>query len=279
MLAAMLVAQITDTHIVEAGELLYDQVDTASMLAAAVAHLNAMDPRPDVVLATGDLVNDGRPAQYEELARLLADLVPPVIAIAGNHDDRANLRAALPQASALDGPEVAAEEPMDGVIDRWPLRLVAVDTTVPGQHGGRVHPDQMDWLDTTLAAEPDRPTLIFQHHPPFDSGIGWMEQYGLVDRDLEAEVVGRHRQVVGVVCGHLHRLITAPFGGTVASTWPSTGAQLALALDNDIEGFQGYCDEPPAVALHRWTEAGGLVSHVSYIDGPPAWLPPWATTG
>ncbi|MEL7155600.1 MAG: phosphodiesterase [Actinomycetota bacterium] len=269
----MLVAQITDTHIVEAGDRLHDRVDASGMLAAAVDHVNAMDPLPDLVVASGDLVNDGRPAQYEELARLLAPLQPPLLPIAGNHDDRAALRAALPQAPVDPGGDPAA--PMDAVIDDWPLRLVTLDTTVPGLHGGRIRPAQMQWLDRVLTEGADRPTLIVQHHPPFETGIAWMDGYGLADHGLEAEVVGRHPQVVGVVCGHLHRMITAPFGGTVASTWPSTGPQVALALDGTANG---YCDEPPTVALHQWSPEAGLVSHLSYVGGPTAWLPPWATT-
>lgn len=274
---SVLVAQITDTHIVEAGERLHGRVDASAMLTAAVSHLNAMDPRPDVVLATGDLVNDGTPAQYDELARILGGLTAPVYVIPGNHDDRANLRAALPAASAFDqlGPGGSTGS-MDGVVDGWPLRLIGLDTTIPGEHGGRIMAAQMTWLDHVLDAEPDRPTLIFQHHPPFTTGIGWMDEVGLTDRHLEADVIGRHANVVGIVCGHVHRVIMAPFAGTMASTWPSTGPQVALALDGTPNG---YCDEPATVALHRWTPDDGLVSHVDYVGGPEAWLPPWAQTG
>lgn len=262
----MLLAQITDTHIVEPDRLLYGRVDTAAMLAAAVTHVNQLSPLPDVVLATGDLTNNGRPGQYLQLKSILADLVPPVLVIPGNHDDRAGLRVTFD----LPGETEAA---VNLVQDEWPLRLIGLDTSIPGEHGGRVVPDQMAWLDAALAEQPDRPTLIFQHHPPFLTGIEWMDDFGLDRSDLEAEVVSRHRQVVGVVCGHVHRVIVAPFANTVASTWPSTGAQVALALDG---AEYGYCSEPPAVALHRWTEDAGLVSHVSFVDGPGRWLPPWA---
>lgn len=103
-----------------------------------------------------------------------------------------------------------------------------------------------------------------------------MDDYGLADRDVEAAVVARHPQVVGVVCGHVHRAIATAFAGTVASTWPSTGPQVALALDGRANR---YTDEPPAVALHRWTPESGLVSHLSYVGAADEWLPPWATCG
>ncbi len=282
----MLLAQITDTHVVEGGRRHYDRVDTSAMLAAAIAHVNGLVPQPDLVVLTGDLVNDGRPEQYEELVRLLAGVRAPMAAIPGNHDDRANLRAALPAATAFDheppspdgadgrdGRAGADDRPIDGVIESYPVRLIGLDTTIPGEHGGRFRAEQAAWLDEVLSAQPDRPTLIFQHHPPFATAIGWMDDVGLADRELEAAVVVRHPQVVGVICGHIHRAITTAFAGTVASTWPSTGPQVALALDGSANR---YCDEPPAVALHHWSPEGGLVSHVSYVDAGDHWLPPWA---
>ncbi|MEK7996515.1 MAG: metallophosphoesterase, partial [Planctomycetota bacterium] len=84
----MLIAQITDMHLKGEGELLFGRVDTTGFLERAVAHVNALDPRPDIVLATGDLVNDGGPEQYANLRRVLAPLDMPVFMIPGNHDAR-----------------------------------------------------------------------------------------------------------------------------------------------------------------------------------------------
>ena len=100
-----------------------------------------------------------------------------------------------------------------------------------------------------------------------------MDLVGLAHAEREADVVARHPQVQGIVCGHVHRAVQTAFGGTVASTWPSTGAQVALALDDK---HFGYADEPGAVALHYWTPEGGLRSHLSYVNGPTPWVPPWA---
>ncbi|MFV2040201.1 MAG: phosphodiesterase [Acidimicrobiales bacterium] len=268
----MLIAQITDFHIVEAGSLMNDRVDTAGMLRAAVAHINAMTPRPDVVIATGDLVNNGRPAQYTHLREILGDLDSPLLAIPGNHDDRTLLRETLPDSVPAGG----SDDRVDYLDDSWELRLVGLDTTIPGANPGHVVADQMEWLEHVLAEAPDRPTLIYQHHPPFLTGIAWMDDVALAGRELEAEVVARHPQVEGVVCGHIHRVVQTRFANTVASTWPSTGAQVALALDGTRFG---YTDEPGVVALHQWTPSDGLVSHLSYVDGPPVWIPSWAADG
>ena len=267
--AGVLIAQITDCHIVEPGEKLADRVDTATMLVDAVDHILSMDPRPDVVVATGDLVNDGRPAQYERLAAVLEPLPMPVYPIPGNHDDRTGLRVLFGEVLPPGG----SDDPVDYAVDEHPVRLVGIDTTIPGKHWGRLETGQLEWLDAELARHPDRPTLIFQHHPPFATGIEWMDRTRVGNGSDQAAVVSGHHNVEMVTCGHLHRVIQARFGGTVAACWPSTGAQLALSLDGTP--FL-YADEPPVVALHRWDEKTGLASHVSYVGGPEPWLPAWA---
>ena len=100
-----------------------------------------------------------------------------------------------------------------------------------------------------------------------------MDNVGLEGSELEAEVVSRHPQVQAIVCGHVHRVVQASVGGVRATTWPSTGAQVALALDGTPFG---YVDEPGALALHQWSPEHGLVSHVSLVGGPPPWIPAWA---
>lgn len=268
--SSALIAQITDCHVVPRGQLLAGRVDTAATLERALAHLRSMTPRPDLVVATGDLVNDGLPAEYDHLVDLLAGLDDiPLLVLPGNHDDRDELRRRFP---GLPGPD-EHDGRLDRVIDDHAVRIVALDTTEPGEHGGRIRPDQAGWLDAVLAAAPDRPTLVAQHHPPFVTGIGWMDDVGLSGAELQAEVIGRHPQVVGVVAGHVHRLVMAPFGGTVASCWPSTGAQVALRLDGTR--YQ-YVDEAACVAIHRWSAATGLASHLQPIGEATTWLPDWA---
>ena len=121
----MLIAQISDMHVTAEGTLLYDRIDTAGYLERAVAHVLDLDPRPDVVIATGDLVDGGKPEEYARLRRLLAPLPMPVYLIPGNHDARDPLRAAFPDHAYL---------PKDGflqyTIEDHPLRLIALDTLV-----------------------------------------------------------------------------------------------------------------------------------------------------
>jgi 3',5'-cyclic AMP phosphodiesterase CpdA len=138
----------------------------------------------------------------------------------------------------------------------------------------------MAWLDQQLTRSPERPTVIVQHHPPFPSGIPWMDDScGFAGAEREAAVLQRHHHVEAVVCGHYHRAIHRRFGGTVASSWPSTAVQLALLLDDDQPH---YSDEPAAIALHAYTD-GAMNSHlVPIVDGErwvPSWSRPSPTTG
>lgn len=263
----MLIAQITDCHVVAADHVFSGRVDTGAGLRAAVVQLNAMVPRPDVVLATGDLVNDGTADEYAHLASILDELDISLHVVPGNHDDRRNLRATI-----ADLPAGGPDDRIDYVVEHHPLRLIGLDTTVPGDHGGESHTDQMAWLDRQLAAQPDRPTLIFQHHPPFATGIAWMDDVGLRHADRQAEVLARHPHVVAVICGHVHRPISTVIGSAAVSISPSTGAQVSLELDGTPHV---YCDDTPAMALHQW-DGTRLRTHVVQIGDHERWLPDWA---
>jgi 3',5'-cyclic AMP phosphodiesterase CpdA len=259
-----LIAQISDMHIKPEGALAYGRVDTAAFLARAVDHILHLDPRPDVVLGTGDLVDGGTPAEYARLRHLLSPLPMPVYLIPGNHDDRDALREAF-----ADHPHMPRDGFIQYVVDDGPLRLIAVDTLLPGQPGGRVDAERLGWLNARLEDAPARPTVIFMHHPPFRTGIEYMDSIGLEGGDVMAAIVRRHPQVERVVCGHLHRSIQARWAGTLAMTAPATAHQVGLDLRHDV-GL-AITMEPPAYALHLWRPEAGLVSHVANVGDFPGY--------
>ncbi|MBL8525407.1 MAG: phosphodiesterase [Betaproteobacteria bacterium] len=262
----MLLCQISDLHIKTRGELSYRVVDTADFLRRCVEHIVALKQQPDALIVTGDLVDSGRADEYQFLRELLAPLKMPMYLIPGNHDERGALRAAFPEHSWMTG-----RDRIDYVIDAHELRIVALDTVIPGKSGGEVLPESMAWLDEVLAAEPDRPTVVLMHHPPFTSGIVYMDRMGLASSPLMAEVIARHPQVERVLCGHLHRSIQTRFAGTLASTCPSTAHQINLDLSADAPGK--FVMEPPGYQLHLWSPASGLISHtvtIGEFDGPYA---------
>ena len=91
----MIIAQITDLHVVAKGRLFYDTIPTNAQLVEAVAHINSLDPRPDVVIASGDLTEHGLAEEYDFLREILADLIPPVFVVPGNHDRREGMLTAF----------------------------------------------------------------------------------------------------------------------------------------------------------------------------------------
>ena len=260
----MLIAQITDTHIKLPGRLAYKKVDTAAMLRRCVAELQALKPQPDLILFTGDLVDLGRPEEYAHLKEILAPLPQRIIAIPGNHDSRDSMRAAFAPEGYL---------PPDGFLqfaidDDYPLRIVGLDTLVPGEGGGELCGERLGWLDRTLAQRPDAPTLVMMHHPPFVTGIGHMDKIGLKGREGFAEIMARHPQVQLILCGHLHRVIRADVGGRPALTCPSPAHQVALDIDENAPSR--FRMEPPGFMLHWWN-GGQLITHTAVIgdyEGP-----------
>ena len=258
----MIVIQLSDPHILAPGELLYGRFDTAEFLARSVAEINRLDPLPDVAVITGDLVDHGEPAEYEHLRALLSPLAMPVFVIPGNHDAREPLRAAF----AADG-YLPAEGFLQFTIEDYPVRLVALDTLIPGEAGGLLCSERLAWLDYALASAPARPVLLMMHHPPFPTGIERMDRAGLQNSEALAAVVARHPQVERILCGHLHRAIDRRFAGTVAGTAPSTAAQLRLSLTPDAP--LRFMFEPPGYQLHLWCEDSGLVTHTAVFGEWP----------
>jgi len=255
----MLIAQITDFHIKARGKRAYRVVDTAQCLADAVAALKALEPAPDIVVATGDLTDFGRPEEYALLRELLAPLAQPAYLIPGNHDERDALRRAFCGDAYFPG-----EGFLHYTVEDRAVRLVALDTVIPGEGGGRLCFDRLAWLDATLAAAPERPTVIIMHHPPFATGIAHMDAIGLEGADAFGQIVAQHRQVERILCGHLHRSIQARIGGhATASTAPSTAHQ--VALDLSPRGTAAFMMEPPGYQLHLWRPEVGLVTHTGVI--------------
>ena len=259
----MILGQITDLHLKANRKLAYGVVDTAGYLERCVAQLNTLKQVPDALLITGDLVDFGTMEEYGLLRELLAPLAMPFYLLPGNHDERQALRAAFPEHAYLRqwAPFIQY------TIEDWPLRIVALDTLVPGKGRGELCAERLAWLDRTLA-QSDRPTVVAQHHPPFLSGIGHMDHVSLTGIDAEADVIRRHPQVERVLCGHLHRPITVRFAGTVATTCPAPAHQ--VALDLDPQAPDNYVMEPPGFQLHYW-DGHTLVSHTGFLgkfDGP-----------
>jgi 3',5'-cyclic-AMP phosphodiesterase len=254
----MLIAQISDMHIKARRKKAYQRVDTSAMLEHCVATLNGLSLRPDVVVASGDLVDYGTIEEYELLRQLLSPIKQPLYLIPGNHDDRVAMRAVFSDHPYL----FQHDEFVLYNVALGDLQLIGLDTVVPGKGSGFLCADRLKWLDEALSTCKN-PTIIVMHHPPFETGIAHMDLVGLEGKAAFVEVVKKHSHVERILCGHLHRSIQARIGTTVAMTCPSTAHQ--VTLDLTPEAPDCFSLEPPAFALHLWKNLN-LVSHTQLIE-------------
>lgn len=246
-----LLLQLSDPHLcVREGE-------PEERLARAVAAAAELRPRPLAVLLSGDIADEPAPEVYARAHRIVGGLGIPVHAIPGNHDDRDLL------AMEFAGRGSASGDPVHVLAYVGALRLVGLDTTVPGSPGGTLEPSQLQWLERTLADEPARPTLLALHHPPVASGIRAMDAMGLHPADAAqlASLLEAHPQVLAVTCGHVHRTAASQFAGRPLLLCPSTNSTLRLDLRPD-QGLPLVFDEQPlGFAVHALVE-GRLLMHV-----------------
>lgn len=258
----MLLLQLSDIHVTDPDSAIARYASGEARLTALVAHLEATGTRPDAAVLTGDLVDHGTPEEYERLVALLGRLPCPWYPVPGNHDRRGPFdEALLGDHPWAPGPD----QPCCYVVDNHDVRLVALDSTRPDHHDGAFDAERLGWLDDVLGADPQRPTVVFTHHPPVDVGL-WHMDYGGAHRggDLEA-VVSRHPQVAAVVCGHVHRRLTVAWGATLLCCAPSMTFLTEAMLDDDATPrlHAGLPDVP----LYRWIDGRFTVDTLDWHPG------------
>jgi Icc protein len=257
------VVQISDPHVGAR----WARADPLETLSGVVAAIRALPFAVDGVIVTGDLAADGTDEQYAALVEALGPLESPWAALPGNHDDRAALRRHIDVAQ--DG---SGDDPTSHARRFGELRVVMLDTIVPGSDGGDLDGGRLDWLAKLLDGDSGDapPTLIAMHHPPFPCGVPDMDRIRLADgaaRGL-AELIGSHPEVVGLTCGHNHRVIAASFAGRPALVAPSSYCQFPLVLDD--RPIAPVAD-PVGFAVHALLSpvdgetVGRLVSHVQTL--------------
>jgi 3',5'-cyclic AMP phosphodiesterase CpdA len=247
-----LIVQLSDPHI-GAG---WANGDPIAGLAAAVEAVRRLGTQPAAVLVSGDLADNASDAEYERVRDLLAPLRAPAYVLPGNHDERQALRR------HFGVPGIGAE-PVCYSVDLGPLRLVALDSTLPGEDSGALDGDRLVWLDAELSARPQQLTLLAMHHPPMLTGIPAWDRIGLAEdvRRMLGELIGRHPQVRRIVAGHVHRTITGDLAGRTVLTIPSTYVQGRLTFGAHELGLAA---EPAGFAVHAVID-GELVSHVQPV--------------
>ncbi|GAA1126884.1 3',5'-cyclic adenosine monophosphate phosphodiesterase CpdA [Microbacterium natoriense] len=238
--ASHVLIHVSDPHFLAGGARLGGRYDVEANFGRTLDAIRAVHPHPAAIVITGDLADLGEPDAY----RRLRDAVEPVadaldttvVWVAGNHDERPALRAGLLDLSPT-------EEPVTGVWDLDGLRLIALDTSVPGWHHGDLDRAQLDWLADLLSEPAPHGTLLAMHHPPLPSHLPLFDILELRHQDELAEIV-RGSDVRGILAGHLHYSSHGMFAGVPVSVASATCYTMNVALPaaevNGMDAAQAF---------------------------------------
>ena len=212
------IAHISDTHFLADEALLYGAVNTDTTLERILAKLEASGIRFDALVFTGDIADLGQSDAYRRIRSIVEPvaerLEAQLVWVMGNHDSRERLRTDL-----LD--IAASGEPVDRVFDLNGLRLIALDTSVPGFHHGELSDGQLAWLTDVLAQPVPKGTIIALHHPPIPTTLALMPILELQEQNRFADVV-RGTDVRAILGGHLHYSTHSLFAGIPISVAAAT---------------------------------------------------------
>ncbi|BAH51944.1 phosphodiesterase [Rhodococcus opacus] len=234
------ILHVSDTHFVTDGDLLHDRVDSDANLTRLFDRLEKTGQRPEAIVFTGDLADMGEPEAYVRLRRIVEPaaerLGAKVIWVMGNHDARPAFRSGLLDAEPT-------QDSVDAVVDVNGLRIIVLDSTVPGFHHGLISDEQLAWLTDVLAEPAPHGTLLALHHPPVPGLLDAMGSVELQDQHrLETVLAGT--DVRGILAGHLHFSTTCTFAGIPVSVASATCYTQDLLVGSGSirgqDGAQGY---------------------------------------
>ncbi len=252
------IAQITDLHVGRVIPFPSGEIDLYDRLVKAVETINAMDPLPDILVVSGDLANHGNEDDYRRVKALFDTLRMPYFIVVGNHDQRSSLRSIFSEHKYLQ----TGSEYIQYALENFPVRIVAIDTLAVGSHRGLMDKERLDWLDRKLAEEKNKPTIVFMHHPPFETGMPYPDNLGMDGKEELGKIVEKYSNIEAVASGHTHREAVLRWHGTVAYTTPSSAFSYKLEF-HDVDDLDPLL-EPAAFRVFRWDPDTGLVSHMAY---------------
>lgn len=255
----MLIAHLSDLHVftsVKETALVRD--DAVARVRRLIDDLARFRPAIDAVVISGDIADGGTDENYALALSLLEPLRMPVFVVPGNHDDRAGMRAAF-----QDRQPFAAGPFLNFAARLGPLRIIGLDSQVPGRPEGRLCPDRLAWLRGTLSDRHGGRTLIVMHHPPFRTGMGQVDANILVEGAEElAALIAMLPGPVSLLCGHVHRPIQTTWAGAFAATAASPSFIFDLVFDCPQD--PPLSGEPYAYAIHASDGQGHFTFHTRY---------------
>ncbi len=258
-----LLVQITDTHIVERGTLLYGMADTARHLAETVSQINAMRPRPDLVLITGDLVEHPGPRTYSHFRDLIAPLDVPVYLMPGNHDDPSVMCEFFTDTNMFPGEPPHFQYAIEGPD----FRTLMLNSHFDGSELPNFGPRRLQWLQYELESS-SQPTLIAIHHPPMKTGVEFIDMVGEEWYQEIGALLKEHPQAFKVICGHGHFDLTGMIGHVPVQMSGAIAHQLIAGRVIDIAPSFDPMPVPPM--LHHWLDGVMISGYYPWPDGVDA---------
>ena len=246
------VLQISDTHLHAAADSRMRGVTTYATLLSVLDQVRSDRRWPaDVVLATGDIVQDESRAGYERFRNTLEPLGVPVLSIPGNHDDPKLMGEILNSGAFQFG----------GELRQGPWSIVLLSTFLAGEDAGGLGPARLQGLRKALAVHTGQHVLIAMHHHPLPMGSTWLDGVALRDANDFWQIIDAHPEVRGVVCGHVHQAFEQERNGLRFMSTPSTCAQFLPGSD-----FFALDERPPGL---RWLE----LHPDGHIETEVVWVP------
>jgi Icc protein len=240
MLGRMRIVHLADLHLTSSPSKPTHGVNPYSHLAAAVAAIRKQAPAPDLIVLGGDLTEDGEHANYQALLDLFKDLKVPVHTVLGNHDSLVGFRKTVQPTRGPDFPGYYS-------FDLQGVHFAMLYTACTGKEFGRLEEKQLLWLNEDLHRNSQKQVLVFLHHPPFDTGVGWLDKLKLANADGFWEIIPPYsRNILGVFAAHLHLQHTCLHRGVVAATCPAVSFQFSGSADSPRGGLS---EEPPGFNL------------------------------
>lgn len=244
------ILHISDTHLAADGVLVSGRLKTDVSFKKLLDRLVGAQEqwgKIDAVIVTGDISDDGSEQSYSRFKALVASLNLPIVVIPGNHDKREQMRSAFSHDGYL---------PSSGMLN-WYRRIgdvnvIGLDTLVEGHGHGELSLETLEFLEQQLDVVQQQPLIVAMHHPPFETGIAFMDAIGLKNTDAFVKLLQRAQcQEIRILCGHIHSMTVASIAGhvVVSSPSPCSGFELDVRHDASV----GFYDCEDGCLLHRWS--------------------------
>lgn len=231
------ILHLTDTHLHADPAFEHMGVNTKQSLLEVLAHVEASNQKPDLILITGDLTHDETAAGYQQLRTIMDSLRVPVYILPGNHD--------LPSLINNNMLSTSISNQAHITLEHW--HIIMLDTSIRGSECGELATSQLTLLQQTLDDNPERHTLICMHHQPIPVGSRWLDTMQVKNSDAFMQIIQPHTQIKAVLWGHVHQAFHSQYAAIDWIATPATCRQF-------LPGSEDFAMDNTKGAGYRWLQ-------------------------